>query len=319
MCTAISFTTKDHYFGRNLDLDHHYKEEVVITSRNFPLFNVPNKHYAIIGMATIMKNYPLYYDATNEFGLSMAGLNFPDNAYYSPSNSNKNNIPPYALIPYLLCQCRNTEEALEIIHQINIVNKAFNDELPVTPLHWIIADQNKAYTIESTQQGLQIFENSIGVLTNNPPFPYHMYNLRNFTALSNESPTNKFAPALDLKPYSLGMGAFGLPGDLSSSSRFIKAAFIKWNSICEQDEMSSVCQFFHILGSVSQQQGCVKTKLGYEKTLYSSCCNTDKGIYYYTTYENFQITAINMFRYDLDSDRLARFPLRNSTTIFYEN
>jgi len=146
-----------------------------------------------------------------------------------------------------------------------------------------------------------------------------MYNLRNFTALSNESPTNKFAPALDLKPYSLGMGAFGLPGDLSSSSRFIKAAFIKWNSICEQDEMSSVCQFFHILGSVSQQQGCVKTKLGYEKTLYSSCCNTDKGIYYYTTYENFQITAINMFRYDLDSDRLARFPLRNSTTIFYEN
>ena len=76
MCTAISFTTQDHYFGRNLDLEYSYEEAVVITPRNFP-FRFPTR-YGLIGMAYVPHDYPLYYDATNEAGLSMAGLRFPN-------------------------------------------------------------------------------------------------------------------------------------------------------------------------------------------------------------------------------------------------
>ena len=87
MCTAISVTVKDNYFGRNLDFEHSFGEKVIITSRNFK-FSFRNgkkieKHYAIIGMGIERKGFPLYFDATNEAGLSAAGLNFPYSARYT--------------------------------------------------------------------------------------------------------------------------------------------------------------------------------------------------------------------------------------------
>lgn len=100
---------------------------------------------------------------------------------------------------------------------------------------------------------------------------------------------NTFSDELVLNPYSRGMGGMGLPGDLSSQSRFVRVSFVKMNSLSGDSEEESVSQFFHILGSVDQQRGCCK--LGedkYEITLYTSCCNTDKGIYYYNTYDNHQ-------------------------------
>lgn len=314
MCTAISFISKDHYFGRNLDLYYHYNEEVVITPRNYPFtFRCKEEfktHYAMIGMATVAENYPLYYEATNEKGLSIAGLNFPDNAVYREPAENKDNITPFELIPWLLGSSADIFEAEEKLKNINITNINFNGKLPLSPLHWLISDKNGSLTLESRADGLKIFKNPIGVLTNNPPFETQMLLLQNYIQLSPEMPINRFSNTLALEPYSLGMGAMGLPGDLSSPSRFVRGAFAKLNSVCDENENSSVSQFFHILGAVAQQRGLVKTQKGeYEYTLYSSCCNTDKGIYYYTTYENSAITAIDMKNRDLNSDKLMIFPL----------
>ena len=105
------------------------------------------------------------------------------------------------------------------------------------------------------------------------------------------------------------MGAFGLPGDLSSASRFIRAAFVRNNSVSQNSESESIGQFFHILSSVEQQRGCSVMNGKYEITLYSSCCNTDRGIYYYTTYENRQICAVHLYREDLSGDKLISYPL----------
>ena len=81
MCTAVSWRSKDHYFGRNLDLEFVCNESVTVTPRNFPFqfrnTQPQNTHYAIIGMATMMDGYPLYFDAINECGLGVAALNFP--------------------------------------------------------------------------------------------------------------------------------------------------------------------------------------------------------------------------------------------------
>jgi choloylglycine hydrolase len=115
------------------------------------------------------------------------------------------------------------------------------------------------------------------------------------------------------------MGGLGLPGDLSSASRFIKAAFTKLNSLSKDGESASISQVFHILNSVSQQQGCVKIGNLYEKTIYSSCCNTTKGIYYYTTYENSQITGIRMHSENLNQHDLIQFPLIKGQQIRMEN
>ena len=324
MCTAITYNTKDHYFGRNLDLEYSYNETITITPRNYPFkfrkVDDINKHYAIIGMAYVSDNYPLYYDAINEKGLGMAGLNFPKNANYKEEQIGKDNIASFEFIPWILSQCSNIKEVKELLNKINIVNIDFSSQLPASALHWIISDKENSITVESVKEGLKIYDNPVGVLTNNPTFDIHMFNLNNYMSLSIEPPVNNFSKKLDFDIYSRGMGALGLPGDLSSASRFVKATFTKMNSLSGNTESESISQFFHILGSVDQQRGCVHMgEDKYEITIYSSCCNMDKGIYYYTTYENSQITAVDIYKENLDSEKLINYDLVKGQRILMQN
>ncbi len=324
MCTAATYKTKDFYFGRNLDYDFSYGDEVTITPRNFELKFREEKsiknHYAMIGMAHVAEDCPLYYDAVNEKGLGMAGLNFVDNAVYRESADDKDNITHFEFITWILSQCATVREAKNLVERINILNTPFNDELPLAQLHWIISDRDASVTVESVEAGIRIYENPVGILTNNPPFDMQMFALNNYMNVSAKPPENKFSKVLNLKEYSRGMGALGLPGDLSSQSRFVRAAFVKMNSVSGDSEQESVSQLFHILHSVDQQRGCCDLGNGqYEITIYTSCCNADKGIYYYTAYNNHQITAVDIHKENLNGDKLIRYPLTKEEQINMQN
>lgn len=327
MCTAISYKTRDHYFGRNLDLEYSYNEAIVVTPRNY-VFNFRKEgqlkgHFAIIGMAYVLDNYPLYYDATNEKGLSIASLNFPGNASYKPFCEDKNNVTPFELIPYILSQCQNAIEAEALLKNISLLNESFSASLPLSPLHWIISDRERSLVVEPLEEGVRIYENPVGVLTNNPTFDYHLTNLSNYMSLTVNEPKSTFGgqnTSYELKPYSRAMGGIGLPGDFSSASRFVRAAYVKLNSVSGEGEGESVSQFFRILQSVQMPRGCVRLENGkYEITVYTSCCNTDRGIYYYTTYDNSGICAVNMHRENLDGDKLICYPLKLEPDVFYHN
>ena len=324
MCTAVTYKTKDFYFGRTLDYEYSYCEEVTVTPRNYPFcfraMGTMEQHYAMIGMAFVQEEYPLYYDAVNEKGLGMAGLNFVGNAAYREIAPDKDNVAVFEFIPWVLSQCATVAEARKLIEKINLTAEPFNANLPAASLHWLIADREDAITVESMQDGIHIHDNPVGVLTNNPSFDQQMFRLKDFMHLSRKDPENRFAKGLDLTRYSRGMGALGLPGDLSSQSRFVRVAFVKMNSVSGDSEEASVSQFFHILGAVDQQRGCCDVgDEEYEITIYTSCCNADKGIYYYTTYENQQITAVDMHRENLDGSALARYPLITGQQIRFQN
>lgn len=309
MCTAATYKTKDFYFGRTLDYEFSYGDEITITPRNYPFrflhMDDIEHHYAIIGMAHVAKDYPLYYDAVNEKGLGIAGLNFVGNAVYKEKKEGKRNLAQFELIPYLLGTCGSVTEARRVLEEINLVSTAFAPNMPTAQLHWLVADKDEAITVEAVQEGIRIYDNPVGVLTNNPPFEQQLFQLNNFMNLSPKSPKNLFSAQLSLTEYSRGMGALGLPGDLSSQSRFVRVAFTKMNALSGDAEEESVSQFFHILGSVEQQRGCCEVRDGeYEITLYTSCCNADKGIYYYTSYDNHQISAVDMHRENLDGTQL---------------
>ena len=324
MCTAATYKTKDFYFGRTLDYEFSYGDEVTITPRNY-VFDFREKekietHYAIIGMAYVTENYPLYYDAINEKGLGIAGLNFVGNAYYREKIEGKDNIAQFEFIPWILSQCASVAEAKKLIEKINLTNVQFNEKLPLAQLHWIISDSNESITVESVKEGIKVYPNPVGVLTNNPPFNQQMFELNKYMQLSSKSPENRFSEELNLEKYSRGMGAIGLPGDLSSQSRFVRVAFVKMNSKSSDTEEESVSQFFHILNSVDQQRGCCELDDGkYEITIYTSCCNASKGIYYYTTYNNHQITAVDMNKEDLESENLIRYPIILNEQIKFQN
>ncbi len=328
MCTAITLHTKDHYFGRNLDYETTFGEQVVLTPRCYELrykclpAQLPDRnngqmknHFAMLGMAVVAEDYPLYFDAFNEKGLAMAGLHFVGNAYYEKpgneevsyekSSMKKKNIAPYELIPWVLSQCENVSQVKELLAKTHVVAVSFNKKFPLSPLHFMIADKKgHAIVAEPVKEGLKIYDNPVGVLTNNPPFPYHLENLNNYLNLTAEPPVNRFSPELTLKPYSRGMGGIGLPGDVSSASRFVRAAFVRANSVCGESEQESVNQFFHILGNVEQVRGCAHLENGcYEITTYSACCNQDKGIYYYRTYEDFTVRSVHMQKQNLNGSK----------------
>mgnify|MGYP001033961546 CR=1 FL=1 len=314
MCTAATYKTKDFYFGRTLDYEFSYGETVTVTPRNFRLefrhMGVMERHFAFIGMAHVADNYPLYYDAVNEKGLGIAGLNFVGNAVYQPAAQALDNIAQFELIPWLLGQCATLAQARALLERMNLLNEPFHPSLPLAQLHWLIADEREAVTVESTADGLHVYENPIGVLTNNPPFGEQLFNLNNYMHLSPRQPENRFSQALPLRPYSRGMGALGLPGDLSSMSRFVRAAFTKLNAVSDDTEQGSVSQFFHILGAVEQQRGCCEVADGqYERTIYTSCCNAHSGVYYYSTYDNRCLTAVDLHRENLDGSALIAYPL----------
>lgn len=324
MCTAIGLKTRDYYFGRNLDLEYSFNEKVVITPRNYKFDFLEekqsNNHFAMIGMATVIDDYPLYAEACNEKGLCIAGLYFPGNAQYHSSKKGKINLAPWELPSYFLGKYASVSEIKEIINDLNIVNISFNENLQVAPLHWMISDKNESITIESMADGLHVYDNNIGVLTNNPPFNFHQENIRQYMKISAKTPENSFSKELNLNSFGQGFGMLGIPGDTSPASRFIKAAFLKHNSVSKSDECSSVSQFFHILDNVSFVRGSTITKSGLcDITTYSSCINTDKGIYYYMTYDNHQISAINMHNEDLESTRLISYELQNKQVINYQN
>lgn len=324
MCTAITFHRNNSYFGRNLDLEYSYNETVTITPRHFPLkyrhMNTMTKHFAFIGMAYVNREYPLYYDAVNEEGLGMAGLHFPGNAHYVQPKDGKDNVTPFEFIPWILSQCASVDEAKRMLSKTVLTDERFSSDLPLSPLHWIIADKKESVVVEQTRSGLAVYDNPVGVLTNNPPFLQHLTRLNDYMALSAEPPKNNFCDSLSFDTYSRGMGALGLPGDLTSVSRFVRAAFVKANSICGDSESECVGQFFHILTSVEQQRGCVYLGDGkYNTTVYSSCCNMDRGIYYYTTYGNRSITAVDMHRTDLDGFDLYCYPLVTQEQITFSN
>lgn len=306
MCTAITYQKNNFYFGRTLDYDFSYGDKITITPRsfrfNFGSAGVHAHHFAMIGMAHTDCGYPLYYDAVNENGLAMAGLNFVDNAVYGTKTRGKYSIAPHEFIPFLLGQCRDLSQARMLLNEIRLENRAINDKYPIAQLHWIIADKSGALVVESTKNGMFVYDDPFGVLANNPEFPQQTLQLSNYMNLSAKPPQNNFCSSIPLAQYSRGLGAFGLPGDWSSESRFVRAAFAKMNSVCGASESDAVSQFFHIMGTVSVPRGCCD--LGgdkYQTTRYTCCCNCDKGIYYYTTYENRRITAVDMRREDLES------------------
>lgn len=323
MCTAATYQTRDFFMGRTLDYEFSYGEEVVITPRRFPIAlrhgGVMDTHYAIIGTAHVADGFPLYYDAVNEKGLGMAGLNFVGSAQYAEVVPDRENIAQFEFIPRLLGRCATLAEAREALRTMNLVGTPFSPQLPAAQLHWLLADKSGAVVIESVADGLKVYDDPAGVLTNNPPFPQQLAALRNYTRLSPSQPPADFC-GVPVTLDSRGMGALGLPGDLSSPSRFVRAAFVRANARAAQTEDASVSQFFHILTSVEQQRGCCELDDGqYEITLYSSCCNADRGIYYYTTYDNRQITGVKLHAADLDSAQLTAYPLVDTQQIRWEN
>lgn len=304
MCTAIRFGKR--YFGRTLDFERGYGEEIVIVKRGaLRLLDAENR-YAIMGVGVVKSRRPLYFDGVNEWGLCGAALNFPTLAVYCDKCEVGTAISSSQLISFALGFCRSVSEVREMLEKICISDEGADENTPPTPLHWIFADGREAITVESVKEGLRVYDNPIGVLTNAPDFNYHMTRLADFAALQAENPDRCFTHS---PPYSRGMGAIGLPGDFSSSSRFVRAAFIKENMKVAEGEEGDVSRIFSAIAPLEVPPGCVLNDEGEAVvTRYTAVIDMENPTYYLTTSACRTIRSISLSDIDESVGKIYSVP-----------
>ena len=308
MCTCLDLRGINHYFGRTLDLDYHFNEEAVITPRGFSLSftngEVIKSKYAIIGTAMVFDGVASYYEAANEAGLAIAGLNFPYNASYNAPVDGMLNLTSGELISYFLASYESISDLRMDLARLNLTNLAING-YPPTPLHFMISDEVECIVVEQTKSGLMVYENDYGVMTNNPSFNLQIKHAANTLSLSNE-----YKEAEEPGYSCVGLSGVGLPGDFSSMSRFQRIAYLRKYIRLTDSENNNAIEFFHALALASMPAGLVQSKNGgYDITYYTSCINVTKGIYYYKTYYNNEIKSIRLNEENINSSMLTRYPL----------
>lgn len=329
MCTGLTLKTKDgnHLFGRNMDIEYNFGQHVILVPRQYSWKNVitgeVNKtKYAILGMAAVMDNHPLLADGLNEKGLACAGLNFPGYAYYeSTQEAGKVNLGPYDLMLWILSNFYKLSEVKDALSKVNLVDQPFSPVTPIPTLHWIVTDcTGDSIVIEKTKEGLKVYDNTVGVLTNSPTFEWHLTHLRQYIGLSSSQPNSTTWYKEKLEPLGQGVGLYGLPGDFTPPSRFVRVAYLRSHATFLENIEEGIAEFFHILANVAMVGGTVITPDGKNDiTLYTSCMWQEKGIYYYTTYKNPQINAISMTDEDLDASSIKVFDYKDTLVIYEQN
>ncbi len=329
MCTGLALETKDglHLFGRNMDIEYSFNQSIIFIPRNFKCVNKSNKKelttkYAVLGMGTIFDDYPTFADGMNENGLGCAGLNFPVYVSYSKEDiEGKTNIPVYNFLLWVLANFSSVEEVKEALKNANIVDIPISENIPNTTLHWMISDiTGKSIVVEQTKEKLNVFDNNIGVLTNSPTFDWHVANLNQYVSLRyNQVPEFKLGDQ-SLTALGQGTGLVGLPGDFTPASRFVRVAFLRDAMIKNDKDSIDLIEFFHILNNVAMVRGSTRTiEEKSDLTQYTSCMCLEKGIYYYNTYENNQINAIDMNKENLDGNEIKTYKYNKTLSINHVN
>ncbi|MBR0467456.1 choloylglycine hydrolase [Candidatus Saccharibacteria bacterium] len=315
MCTGVRFIDNNGgmYFGRNLDWSVPYGQKVVITPRGYKynsafLGEMSMRGGAIIGMAIVAENTPLYFDCANESGLAIAGLNFPGYAKYAEAAvDGKTNVAAYEFPLWVVANFTTVEEVEKALKDTVIVAKPISEQYPVSELHWIIGDKERSIVVEYTVNGMEIFQNDVDILTNQPGYGWHQENLRNYMNLFAQMPKEVKWGKAKMTAFGSGSLMRGLPGDYYSPSRFIRVAYLNTHYPIKSTEEENVSRLFHTLTGVAMIDGAAQMADGAcEKTIYTGGYSTITKTYYYNTYEDPAIQKVAMGDYDLDSADLVQ-------------
>ena len=313
MCTAIAIRKNGLFFGRNMDIENHFGERIIYTPRHFSInyrHEADEGGYSVLGIGTVIDGVPLYADGVNEKGLCIAGLNFRYNAKYGKSKMNEVNLAPYEIIPYLLRRCESVGEIKKLISTVNITDTPINSETPIPYLHFFVADKHSSMVIEPTFGGVKLYDNPYNILTNNPQFPYHLSRLKQYSNLENRTPPATFYKK---ELYSLGLGAYGLPGDPSSSSRFVRGEYFLRNLVVEEGEETA--STFRVLDALVVPKGAVMNESGKEHyTIYSCCIDADNLCYHVRSYDGLAVKSVFLCNLDSCGNSLSEFDFQLKST-----
>lgn len=301
MCTSIFTKTEDgkHFLARTMDFSFPLEGNPVFLPRDYSWHvfgkEMTNK-YAMLGTGRGIAGNYIFTDGINEHGLAIAELYLRGVVYNKKDVKGKNNLAPWEFLNWTLGNYKSIADLEKDLKNIRIVDK----EIPIMnapiPLHFILADvTGRVAVIEPTTGELKLKENPVGVMTNTPTLEWHIQNLRNYVHVQPKQYSPKNFGEFNATPFSQGTGTSGLPGGFTPSHRFVRAAFFKEyiNEAIDEDE--AITNIWQILNTVRIPQGVViEDSEGEDYTQYLAAMCLENRSFYFTSYENNQITKAEL-------------------------
>lgn len=328
-CTGILLKTSNnnYVYGRTLEFGEDLKSEILFIPRGYHLTALTpsqqpeglswDSKYAAVG--TNAYNLTGFVDAINEKGLAGGLFYFPGFAKYQEVNPDqyKQSLPMWFLLTWILTNFENIQEIKAAITKILVSNASYPGSQEIIPAHLIIHDESgKCIVIEYVDGKLNIHDNPIGIITNSPAFDWHMTNLRNYINLSPVNSMPNVFNGTEFAQLGQGSGMHGLPGDFTPPSRFVRAAAFVQSSPTQATELDAVKHAFHILNNFDIPKGSVMSKDGVsEYTSWTSVTDIKNRVFYFKTYDNFQIQKIDLTKLDLNSKDIKKYSMNRKEEI----
>lgn len=304
-CSSFSWETEDgrHLLGRTYDQFGDLRANQVIAVPAGALCAPGLKtregtlpaRYGYTGMAVLGYGQPILVDGVNTAGLMGALLHYPEYAVYGPVRPGTAAVHPGRLLAWLLGRCAGVEEAVEELSRLTLVGEPVLDK-PL-PAHYILSDRSgESVILEPDSDGLSVHRSAMGVLTNSPDYLWHRTNLRTYAGVTNLSKPPQIIAGQEIREFGERLGGgFGLPGDYSSPSRFVRTAFLKEFSVRGENEPEGVTRMFRAFAPVVIPEGLVRAdpvQPVYEQTLCISVMCAESGNYYFAPAWNRRISVV---------------------------
>lgn len=327
-CSSFSWNTEDghHLLGRTYDFFGDLRANQVAA---FPAGTPcpaglrgdgPPARYGYTGMAVQGFGNPILVDGVNTAGLMGALLHYPEYAVYEKQAApERTAVHPGRLLAWLLGQCAGVEEAVAALSALTLVD----DLAQGSPLaaHYILSDRGgETVVVEPDQGGLSVHRRTVGVLTNSPDYLWHRTNLRTYVGVTNLPKEPQVIAGHRIQGFGERLGGgFGLPGDYSSPSRFVRTAFLKEFAVRGADEVDGVSRMFRALAPVVIPEGLDRRSPDhreYQQTLCISVMCAESGVYYFASAQNRRISAVRPVE---GSGAAQHFSLGERQDIDYRN
>lgn len=319
MCTSVMYqNAKGNWFlARTMDFSFELDGRPVVIPRNFHFQSDANEagFDTKLGFGVAGRNLNGYIlvDGVNEAGVGAATLYFDGLAKFADQREyGKTDLAPHEVINWILGNITSVADLKEKINDVNIVAIANDLFKIVVPLHWIVGDKSGACVVlEQDREGMHVMDDPAKVMTNSPDFQWHLKNLNNYVQLKPTSHSAKAYGEFKSDAYGLGSGALGLPGDYTSVSRFVRAAFIRENTDKADTTGGSINALSHILNSVEIPKGVkADNEGGCDYSQYRGYMSLDEGAYYMQPYDDQTITRVALTPEVLNASEPTEYPLQ---------
>lgn len=324
-CTGIRLLAADGsvVYARTMEFGIDLHSNAIIIPRQFALTGTTSSgrpglewksKYALVGLNG--EALTLIADGVNEAGLAGGIFLFPGYAQYQEvsADDEAKSIAPWEVVTWALTNFANVDEVREGLTGIKVGNVEFAAWKAVPPVHFVIHDASgKSLVIEYVSGKLNLYDNLIGVITNAPEFSWHLTNLRNYLNLSPKNVLTSTVDGEQFRPLGQGSGMYGLPGDFTPPSRFVRAVALSQSAIPGATGEDAVHQAFHVLDSFDIPLGAVRSAAANETpreyTQWTSASDTKNRSFYFHSHDNRRVRRVDLLRADLNAAEVVKIPL----------